>query len=1136
MARNLFSVNLASLVLFTACGAVAQGPAESATDAAVRHPAVLFAGTLAEEVRPWHDWLDAGFEVDARQFKDIRSVADLKPFNVVVVQFVPVVDAQEQPQPEQLVFEKVLAEYLNQGGGVLVFCGGSGFDRHIPALQHLLQPYGATVPEEQVTDPGHVFGLVGGHLKGCYTTKIEPAPMTAGIQRLGYVGDASRADCIETMMPLVLLEPAAWHVVVRGEQTAYSAEGEKPGITAKLKDTPATYKEFPVLAAWRDVGAGRLLVHPQNPAFTTASPEVFENVLWNAADKTAPGAMQNRSFVMQAVRWAAEPTLASGAFGGFVTDRKFKPDARAILESPDKAIDWTGVATGDALSPVMHSQRGLVGARSTFSGAPHSVRELCDAAKAAGLAFLGFTEDLDKLTPETWEKIKAECDTQATATFVAIPGMLALDKIGNTWFALGWVAFPKVPALTPDLKRLDNTYMFWAQLFKNRLAGFGRTGRNPCPWYEMKQGSGFAVYTSEKGQPADDAEAAYLESCYDMENYVPFNLTLLTTPAELATAASGTVNVFTGPTAAAVKEYAQGEGAYSRDQFWASPHAWYLSSGPRLCRNGGFNLSNFATDEEKQNLFRYGFKLEGLQPGDRILLCDGPRPFREWCATADTFATEHTWPHEQVRQLIVRVVRDGKTVLLAAPVQLHYGRRFMQCGDRQNTLPYNYQPDEAGDVYVSGIPVGAHYRSWTPSTLVYGNFKVWLTGAVGIEYQPPMYMSFWTSPHIPFDHARNEGSTNLASYQHHRLSCPGMLIVDEITNRVYPDGGRHDGDCAPPKLTEPLQLFNLQQRRYAVYGMLSQVNGQYVESRIEALQDVALKGANPEIMVSRLDYPVKPGAGQVVELCTVPGRLERILLDAAPRVNVRDELKSGAYVGAYPYGLAGGGAQYAVSGDLVATLNTTMVGASFQCPFYLRAPARWAKGDTFPFAMLYTTGGSVPHRPASDYQAVVAFLGLSDGKFPAIRKVEGGRLLGAPVLATVEAEPRSTVRIETEQGSADPLGLPIRVRGLEPNWLVVYLLNDSKTWRYCGRLDGDSYFHLYTRLQPYTVTLGHPVWADSKELVISLDDSSGHQAVFEVYNPTAASIRSVLQSNPAFLPEKTIEVTVSPFSSIPVTF
>ena len=141
-----------------------------------------------------------------------------------------------------------------------------------------------------------------------------------------------------------------------------------------------------------------------------------------------------------------------------------------------------------------------------------------------------------------------------------------------------------------------------------------------------------------------------------------------------------------------------------------------------------------------------------------------------------------------------------------------------------------------------------------------------------------------------------------------KLSEGRPNIVDEITNRVYPDGGRHDGDCAPPKLTEPLQLFNLQQRRYAVYGMLSQVNGQYVESRIEALQDVALKGANPEIMVSRLDYPVKPGAGQVVELCTVPGRLERILLDAAPRVNVRDELKSGAYVGAYPYGLAGGGA------------------------------------------------------------------------------------------------------------------------------------------------------------------------------------------------------------------------------------
>ena len=74
----------------------------------------------------------------------------------------------------------------------------------------------------------------------------------------------------------------------------------------------------------------------------------------------------------------------------------------------------------------------------------------------------------------------------------------------------------------------------------------------------------------------------------------------------------------------------------------------------------------------------------------------------------------------------------------------------MQCGDRQNTLPYNYQPDREGRTFVSDIPIGAHYRSWPPRTLVYGNFKVWLTGAVAVEYQPPMYMSFDTAPQIPF--------------------------------------------------------------------------------------------------------------------------------------------------------------------------------------------------------------------------------------------------------------------------------------------------------------------------------------------------------------------------------------------------
>jgi len=1097
--------------------------------AAPRRPAVLFAGVDPSRVRTWDDWLASGYEIDARPIGAIKSVDDLKPFNAVVISDLPPVDGEGRVEKVQPPFEQALDCFLQQGGGVIAFCTGSGFSNTNKSLNHLLRPYGAAVPEEQVTDPQHIFGPIGEYPMGCFTTQIDEGPMTRGVHRLGYLGQASRADCIEMMMPVVISDKAAWHVVVRGEKTAYSAEGKNPGYGPQLKDTPASYAASPVLAAWREVGRGRLLVFPLNPSFTTGSPEVFLNVLWDKEDQAKPGAMQNRTFLMQAVRWACAPTLGGGLWGGFATDRTFRPDRRAILKGPDGPIDWSKIPTGDKLIPRTSAQRGLIGAQSAAGGGRHSVRQLCQAARAAGLQFLGFTEKLESLTPAAWEQLKADCLAESDTQFLALPGLLAIDTQGNTWFGVGWISFPPIPALTPDRKRVDNSYYLFDRVFRGRLFGFARVGRNPCPWYEMKQASALAVYTSEPGQPLDNVENEYLQSCRDMENYLPFSVTLVDSPASVAAAAHGVVNVFTGPSVKALEDYARGQGAYARSLFWEDPHPWYLSRGVELVSQGGRNLGNMAIDEERQNLYRYAFRLAGLRAGDRILLYDGDRLFREWRATQAEFAAEHTWPHEQVRQFTVRVVRQGQIVLLSAPATTHFGRRFMQCGDRQNTLPFNYQPDARGNTYVSGIPIGAHYRSWPPQTLVYGNFKIWLSGAVAVEYQPPMYMSFWTSPEIPFAGDRWEGGSSLASYDHHRLSCPGMIIVDSVTDRVFAKGRSHGGDCTPPRRTEPSRLVRLDQRRYGLYGTLEQLNGQYVESRITALADAALKPGNSSAMVSRLSLPVKADAPRWAEL-NVAGKVTRYNQRQRSAVARADRLAAGDYIAMYPHGLAGGGAQYAVSGNLRSHLFAPKQ-SDLISMVMLDVPNRWRKGDAFAYQMLFTTGGSAPSRPASDYERVVAFLGLRDHEFPALTALAGGTLLAEPVIATIQAKPESVVTLETRRDPADPLGLPIRLRGYEPAWQLVYVLNGSKTWRYCGQLEGDHYFHLYTNQAAYRVQIGHPLLADRADICITLDDPAGKQRAFEIYNPTARPATLNLRTNPAFLPAETLRVELAPYES-----
>ncbi len=1095
---------------------------------AKNNPAVLFVGSAARHMHTWNDWLDSGFEIAVNKTAEIKSLHDISSFNTVVVNFLPQWGKNDKPKPELIRFRKILDQYMKKGGGVVVFCGGGQWSGMAPSVSYLLKPYGASVPEEQVIDTKHRYPVKAGssykRFSVCYTTKIAQAPMTKGIKRIGFIGEASRADCMKTSQPVILTDPKPWHVVVRGEKSAYSAEGLKPGTTSALKKTPASYASEPILAAWRTVGKGNLFVYPQNVAFTVATPEVFENVLWqkNVSKKEA---LQNRQLIMQTVRWAAQPSLKSGKLGGFKTDRNIPFDRKAILNlKPIKTINWSKVKTSGKFGSV----KGLVGAQSKYSGGKYSITELSKSAKASGLSFLAFTEALEKLDPAKWEKFKNECIANSNDKFLAIPGILGKDKVGNLWFGLGHVKFPKYPAITKDGKRLDNTYQFWAKQFNTRLGAYVNPLSNPNKWYEMKQTSGMSVISKIEDKPVEKAFDEYLLSCSKAENLIPFRFSMLNSPQDIKEAAKGIQNIFTGNTVDELKDYVDGAGNFKASLFWANSQKWYLSEGPELIYHGGYNLGNFNTDEEKQNLFRYVLKLGGLKSGDKIILFDGGNKYREWLASEKDFNVERTWPLQQRRDFVIEVRRNNKVVMLSAPLSLHYGSRFMQCGDRQNTLPYNYTPDRKGNYYVSGITIGAHYRSWTPDTLVYGNFKAWLSGADGIEYQPPFYVSYLTSPHLPLAGKDMVNGQSLASYQFPKLSCPGIIIVDEICNRMYPDNGRHLGDCHPPKKTVPLETFRFVQRRYGLYGMINQVNAQLVESTLTMLKDCTL--SNSRMVVSNMSYPVKADSPKKAEVF-VDGKITKYPFNNLPDIYRNDNLKPGDYYGLYPHGLAGGGAQYAVSDSLQLRVNYRKNAKSLSCVIYKPLPKILKKGSQIKYNMLFSTGGLRPAQKNSDFMMIDDFLGVRNSKYPAITQITGGRLENKPVIATITAMPDKILKLETRKCPDAPLALPIRIRGFNPNWLTVYKLNGSKIWRYCGELDNDLYFHLYTSISSHKVVMGHPLTADNKDVIITLDCPDGKQSQFEIYNPSSKKMTVKLKTNPLLLPEKSLVITINPLES-----
>jgi hypothetical protein len=217
-----------------------------------------------------------------------------------------------------------------------------------------------------------------------------------------------------------------------------------------------------------------------------------------------------------------------------------------------------------------------------------------------------------------------------------------------------------------------------------------------------------------------------------------------------------------------------------------------------------------------------------------------------------------------------------------------------------------------------------------------------------------------------------------------------------------------------------------------------------------------------------------------------------------------------------------------VSGDLYSYLDSApeRIGSSLM----LKAPGPWPAGRTLTYDVLYTTGGAPPNRPASDYRKVVAFLGLK-GSFPSLQSVAGGTLSPAPVIATIDTTPTAVVTFATRRDSDDGICLPVRLKGLNPNWQAIYTRNDSKRWRYFGQLDGYRYFSLNTSQSAYTVKAGHPLLADQDEIRIALDDPRGAQSEFEVYNPTAAAMNVTIRTNPAFFKAQSFNLTVAPFNS-----
>jgi len=316
MAKTILPASpLRALALLLGVLCVCVAPVTSAA------PAVAFVSTsfaYLDEYDAATDLGAAGFAVGTLSW-DAVTPESLKPFNAVVLTDIPEVNEKGAVSPKAQAAMAALRAYVSAGGGVLVSSGAGGWDMCRPATNLLLKPWDAELLDEQVTDPDHLYHQTRGiRWSYSWTTNLAPSPVTAGIKAVFYPALSWRADGVKTLyVPKV---GPAWQVLVKGEKSARTVRNVPK--TGAMETSAATFATEPPILVAREIEKGRVAIFALWPNWTFwgARRKPMEGIVWEAGAAGIPS--DTGKLCVQLVKWLAEPSVRSGALGGYVAPAK----------------------------------------------------------------------------------------------------------------------------------------------------------------------------------------------------------------------------------------------------------------------------------------------------------------------------------------------------------------------------------------------------------------------------------------------------------------------------------------------------------------------------------------------------------------------------------------------------------------------------------------------------------------------------------------------------------------------------------------------------------------------------------------------------------------------------------------------
>jgi len=1009
-----------------------------------------------------------------------------------------------------------LKAFMAEGGGVLVLPGIRWAEADYVATQHFLEAYGAhfTMSVISETDPGKIVPTMFTNLLA--TDTIAP-PYNDGVPGLLYLEGHGQSGMSS---PVSVVTDANWIPVVKASPTAKAvgyAEETKKDI-------------LPYVNAKPDMAPTLLAVRPMGKGFLAAL-GITSEWIWGApANCPAIEDMLSRGRGGKASNWIhlyanlfrsmAAPTLKEGKGGALTLTSVLEPSKKVLGGWGDemaKARDWTK-------APPIEDQEqlpGLIGARSNYSGGKATVEEWVKAAKAAQLKYIVFLEPLEFTTEANFNQCKAECAKYSDDTFFACPGIWGKDvRKKASMFTYGEnVQFPLAKILTPDGKYFDDSkgwdekqmptkYIFdyfFEQLGYKGQFGYFRHRENVIPPWEYKMNNTFVVYSTENGQPLDNAldDFSYLQAtnfCYH-----PTAMSLMDDPAQIARAVKEDwrmVNVAPGEFGDGSYSAEYGTGVSAMRKLYKEQVAWlrpfqYITQGPTInCWRARWEIT--LPDWYHPDSWRYRARLHvsseaGLK--EIVLMSAGKVYARFLPNGAKSFDKSFEFENSQQR-VMYPIITDmnGKRAIGSYIRNSNTRWNDYICGDRCNFLIY----------YISRTANGKWYSGrldYTPVTQNKGCWHVPLnpSDALTVDY-----------PTMPVDGAPVGKATPSFSIVP-GIETPGYPGFQQIENKpkwvvAGPDvligGGALDNVAVDPKCwgnawswwsgIKPNPFIGGYGLNTAFVPYPEGLRAGWYEFHLTARQDLPL--TNPTL-------PIYFTSANFSELHLADGTVYQAKDKTLP---ASGPFKNGAYVLVYAEG--GPAALYSLDDEMRYAVKGGQVSLG-------KCPAEKTLAKDTPITMKLGYLGSAGGTELEVLRRYFAVLNA-----PPI-KVTGGTFTGDGIAVHIDGHAGAV----TLDSAPLPFNayLCVEMTNLQPNWdaWIVDQSIPAPNWRQVVKNDGIAYAALPCAT-PKRYFLGHPVMADNPALKISLCNTLPDQWQLTLHNPTDQAITTQVWTAPQWTPFK----------------